>query len=293
MRELAFTKMSGAGNDFVVADARVGIGAALVHGNVQAFVREVCHRQFGIGADGVLLVQAPDRGSDADFRMRYFNADGGEAEMCGNGARCITRFAVEAGLGTDSCVRFTTAAGPYSGQVLGGVVRVNMRPPTAIRDAVVTHVGDHAFTGTALNTGVPHYVVWRDDVESDDVVPWGRALRFDAAFAPAGANINFVQRCGDRLRVRTYERGVENETLACGTGLTASALAAAIRWDLPSPVVLRAQSGLDLRVYFAREGSTFREVQLEGEARVVFAGRYPVADAWLAPADPAAVPASG
>ena len=131
--------------------------------------------------------------------------------------------------------------------------------------------------------------VWRDDVASDDVGAWGRALRFDVAFAPAGANINFVQRSGDGLRVRTYERGVEAETLACGTGLTASALAAALRWDLPSPVVLRAQSGLDVRVYFSREGRTFRDVQLEGEARFVFEGRYPLTEAWLVPANSASI----
>lgn len=284
MQELTFTKMSGAGNDFVVADARDGLGAALLHGDVHAFVRDVCHRQFGIGADGVLFVQSPDAGSGDDFRMRYFNADGGEAEMCGNGSRCISRFALRLGLGRDQHVRFATQAGPYSGMLIGDDVRVNMLPPTDLRDDVATSVGDHAFTGSYLNTGVPHYVVWRDDVEHDDVVAWGRALRFDPAFAPAGANIDFVQRTGAGLRVRTYERGVEEETLACGTGLTASALAAARRWDLPSPIVLRAQSGLDLRVYFTREGDAFRDVQLEGEARFVFDGRYPVRDAWLAPA---------
>ncbi len=292
MRDLNFSKMSGAGNDFVVADARTGVGEALLRGDLPAFVRAVCHRQFGIGADGVLLVQLPDPGSADDFRMRYFNADGSEAEMCGNGARCISRFALRAGLGAHGRVRFATLAGGYSGRLNGDVVRVNMQPPTELRDPVVARVGEAEFAGVALNTGVPHYVVWRDAVDEDDVVTWGRALRFAPQFAPAGSNINFVQRQGERLRVRTYERGVEDETLACGTGLTASALAAARRWDLPSPIVLRARSGLDLRVYFTREGDDFRDVQLEGEARFVFDGRLPVPDAWLTPAAPAPVPAA-
>ncbi len=278
MQVLAFRKMSGAGNDFVVFDGRSGAGAALLAGDVRAFVRDVCHRRFGVGADGVLALDHAADAATADFRMRYFNADGGEAEMCGNGARCISRYAIECGVGRGGRVHFETIAGPYAAERAGEDMRVVMLPPRDVRPGV--RVLDH--TGYALNTGVPHFVVFVPDVESVDVVTAGRAIRRHDAFAPAGTNVDFVQRTPSGLRVRTYERGVEDETLACGTGLTASALAGAIEYALPSPVTLRAESGLDLRVAFTRESDTFRDVTLEGEARSTFEGMYPLRAEWLA-----------
>jgi diaminopimelate epimerase len=278
MHSLDFSKMSGAGNDFVVFDGRDGAGAALLGGDVHAFVRDACHRRFGVGADGVLAIAPPIDPAVADFRMRYFNADGGEAEMCGNGARCIARYALEQGLGRDGRVHFETIAGPYAAERAGEEMRVAMLPPRQVRRDL--RVADAV--GWSLNTGVPHYVVFCDDVAGVDVVRRGRAMRHDAAFAPAGTNVDFVQRTPAGLRVRTYERGVEDETLACGTGLTASALAAALAFDLPSPVTLRAQSGLDLRVAFTREGDVFRDVTLQGEARTIFTGAFPLRAEWLA-----------
>jgi diaminopimelate epimerase len=274
--QLEFTKMSGAGNDFVVFDGRRGTGREVLLGDTSAFVREACHRRFGIGADGVLIVEEPTAGSDADFRMRYFNADGGEAEMCGNGARCISRYALRLGLGRNGAVRFDTEAGRYSATLAGDEVRVSMLPPRDVRTNVKVNVSGQVVEGTSLNTGVPHFVVFAPNVTAVDVVGLGRALRRHEAFAPAGTNVDFVQRVRSGLRVRTYERGVEDETLACGTGLTASALAGALAFDLPSPIVLRAESGQDLRVYFERVGESFHDVTLEGEGRFVFEGTYDV-----------------
>lgn len=283
MQQLEFTKMSGAGNDFVVLDARAGLGAQILAGDPHAFVRDVCHRRFGVGADGVLAIDRATDARAADFRMRYFNADGGEAEMCGNGARCLGRFALDRGLGAEGRVRFETIAGPHAAERAGEEIRVAMLPPRTIRRDVRVSAGGREVTGFSLNTGVPHYVTFVDDVDAVDVVTLGRALRRHEAFAPAGANVDFAQRTAAGLRVRTYERGVEDETLACGTGLTASAIAGAVAFDLPAPVTLRAQSGLDLRVGFTRDGDAFRDVWLQGEARIVFIGTYAIQREWLAP----------
>jgi diaminopimelate epimerase len=283
MQHLDFTKMSGAGNDFVVLDARDGIGAQILAGDPHAFVRDVCHRRFGVGADGVLAVDRATDARAADFRMRYFNADGGEAEMCGNGARCLGRFALDRGLGAGGRVRFETIAGPHAAERAGEEIRVAMLPPRALRRDVRVRADGRDVTGFSLDTGVPHYVAFVDDVSAVDVVTLGRALRRHESFAPAGTNVDFVQRTTAGLRVRTYERGVEDETLACGTGLTASAIAGALAFDLPAPVTLRAESGQDLRVGFTRDGETFRDVWLEGEARVVFTGAYAIRAEWLAP----------
>lgn len=263
----AFTKMNGAGNDFVLADNRDGRWS-LDPGQV---VR-LCHRQRGIGADGLMLLM-PARSGHADWAWEFFNSDGSRAEMCGNGARCFARF-VQRLTGAADRVTFETAAGVITATFAGERVTVNLTAPHGLRLDEPLQAAGESLTVHSLNTGVPHAVVFVPDVEPVPVQPLGAALRFHPHFAPKGTNVNFVQELGPgRIRVRTYERGVEGETLACGTGVTASALIAARRRSFAGPVQVRVQGGDTLEVGFVRDGDAFRDVRLTGPADFVFDGR--------------------
>jgi diaminopimelate epimerase len=237
---IRFTKMHGAGNDFVVIDNRDAAWTP----SAEAVAR-LCCRRFGIGADGLLLLETDSR--DA-FSMRYFNADGGEAEMCGNGARCIARFAHRVGAAGRGMV-FRSKAGRHWAEVEGERVRVGLTEPRGIREGVRAEAEGRAFEGIALDTGVPHFVVFVEDLERFDVDRFGRALRWHDAFAPAGVNVDFVRVTGESsIAVRTYERGVEGETLACGTGVTASAIAAHLARAVAPPVRVLTAGGVELGV---------------------------------------------
>ncbi len=223
---VSFIKMSGAGNDFVVIDNRQG---RIPEDGRRDWIARICARRVSVGADGALLVEPARAG--ADLRMRDYNSDGGEAESCGNGARCIARFAHRAGA-APAKMRFETMAGPYTAEVFAdGQVEIGMTDAFDLRRGLALALGgglgevriDH------LNTGVPHAVAWVEDVEAVDVEALGRAIRFHDSLKPAGANANFAQKTGESsLTVRTYERGVEGETLACGTGCVASAALGAL-----------------------------------------------------------------
>lgn len=277
MQKLSFTKMNGAGNDFVLLDNRAGqltLDAAAI--------ARLCDRHRGIGADGVLTVEMPVAPTGADFRMRYFNADGGEADMCGNGARCFARYAARLQRGNDGGTRdgmdFETGAGLIRARFDGELVHLEMSLPTQGADLGELTLDDGSTVPQAyfLDTGVPHVVVPVDDVETVDVHPVGRALRYHARFAPQGANANFIQPYSmGEIILRTYERGVEGETLACGTGATASALIHAEMNDLPGAgsIAVRVRSGDVLRIGFERLGPfQFRRVTLGGPADFVFSG---------------------
>lgn len=263
---LAFTKMNGAGNDFVLLDNRLGALAL-----TKEQIARLCDRHRGVGADGLLIVEPP-ASAEADLRMRYYNRDGGEAEMCGNGARCFARFAQRLRDG-GARLAFETKAGVVRAAIEGERVTVALSPP---RDLVLGRkivLSGEEVEVHSVNTGVPHAVVLVEDVARVDVAARGREIRRHAAFAPAGANANFVQRWdGHGIRLRTYERGVEAETLACGTGVAASALIAHAQWKLPSPIRVRVQGGDTLEVRFRKEGDRFVEVGLEGPADFVFDG---------------------
>jgi diaminopimelate epimerase len=208
----------------------------------------------------------------AHFRMRYYNSDGSEGETCGNGARCIARFAFDRGI-APAAMRFETMAGTYEGQVGDDGVTVSMTDAHAMRRGI--RIADDVFEGELhfINTGVPHAVVFTDAPESVDVFRIGRHLRFHREFAPAGANVNFVRvRDPHSMDIRTYERGVENETLACGTGSIASAIVAAHEGFAASPVRLRTAGGEVLTVHFEGAEGGARSVRLEGPARIVFRG---------------------
>lgn len=263
---LSFTKMNGAGNDFVLLDNRTGSLALDA-----ARIARLCDRHRGIGADGVLLVEPAREG--ADFRMRYYNADGGEAEMCGNGARCFARYARRVSGHTAAQVTFETPAGVISAVCEGDLVRITMSDPHAHQDPRVLTVNGRDQEVHFLNTGVPHAVVFVGDLETVDVQADGAALRHHEAFSPRGTNANFVQVLGpSRLAIRTYERGVEGETLACGTGVCAAAILHHLRSGDPAPVSVTVRGGDELQVGFERTPDGFRQVTLAGPADFVFDG---------------------
>ena len=273
MRKVPFTKMNGAGNDFVVFDNRHG--QTVLDGKT---IAHLCDRHRGVGADGVLVVEPADAGAAADLRMRYYNADGGEAEMCGNGARCFARFAGRLSGATPDEMTFQTMAGPIRARLEGELVRLDMSVPTG--GAVLGELaleGGYAFPAAYfLNTGVPHVVVPVEDTETVDVHPLGRSIRYHDRFAPRGTNANFIQLVSPtEIILRTYERGVEGETLACGTGATAAALVHAELNEVEGAgsVAVRVRSGDTLHVGFTRAGPlTFGNVTLGGPADFVFNG---------------------
>ncbi|SEM40842.1 diaminopimelate epimerase [Syntrophus gentianae] len=263
-----FFKMSGSGNDFILVDNRGGALAEIK--DIPAFVQAVCRRKVSVGADGVILVESSER---ADFRWRFFNADGSEVEMCGNGGRCVARFAFLQGIAGER-MSFETVAGIIDAEVRGDVVKLRLTEPSALQADRAIPIQDEMLTVDSLNTGVPHVVAFVKDLDAFDVFRYGRALRYSEAYAPAGTNANFVTVTGPHsLSVRTYERGVEDETLACGTGSVASALAAAARGEVTSPVEVTVRSGEILKIHFDKIDGAFRNVYLEGRVRVVYEGR--------------------
>ena len=265
MPTLQFTKMNGAGNDFVMLDNR-DLSLALD----TATIAKLCDRHRGVGGDGLIAVEPPANG--ADFRMRYYNADGGEASMCGNGARCFARYAGRL-IGRHDPITFETGAGPIGAVFIGDHVRIEMSVPHSFAEGVELVAADEKVTVHFLNTGVPHAIVFVDDLEKTDVFRLGRALRYHPHFAPKGTNANFVQPLpGGGIAIRTYERGVEDETLACGTGVCAAALIHSRLTGATSPVPVTVRGGDTLQVGFEFDGSAWKSVTLTGPADFVFEG---------------------
>lgn len=266
---LRFTKMDGAGNDFVLLDNRAGD----IHLERNQIAR-LCDRHRGVGADGILLLEKPS--NDADFRMRYFNADGGEAEMCGNGARCFARFAKKVA-GTGDKILFETPAGVISAELINDLVKLQMTQPVDLRLNIHLPMDDAPKTVHFINSGVPHVVVPVSQIDTVDVRREGAAIRHHKLFSPKGANVNFIERRGDRkIAIRTYERGVEDETLACGTGIVASALIFSAAGSVTGPITVIARGGDELQVGFESAGNGFRNVTLTGPAEFVFEGTIEV-----------------
>jgi len=262
---LRFTKMNGAGNDFILFDNRTG-GIDLDRNQIA----QLCDRHRGIGADGVLLLEKPT--NRADFRMRYFNADGGEAEMCGNGARCFARFANKVG-GQKAKISFETPAGVISAELKNDLVTLRMTDPADLRLNVDLPMAAENKTVHFINSGVPHVVIPVAKVDDAHVQREGAAIRNHKMFSPNGTNVNFIEKRGpNKIAIRTYERGVEDETLACGTGIVASALIFAANEDCEGPVTVLARGGNELHVTFERTQNQFRNVTLTGPAEFVFEG---------------------
>ncbi|MDX5348201.1 MAG: diaminopimelate epimerase [Hymenobacteraceae bacterium] len=253
--ELNFYKYQGTGNDFIMVDNRSNLFTEADYGNV----KRLCDRRTGIGADGFILLQ---NHPDFDFEMVYFNADGRLGSMCGNGGRCVVRFAKQLGVIQDVAY-FLAADGDHHASVEGNLIHLRMNDVHQIENT-----GNDYF----LNTGSPHYIQFVDDVEKLNVFESGRSIRYNDRFAAEGTNVNFVQKQPDNsIFVRTYERGVENETYSCGTGVTAAALANYVKHGGESPLRIRTLGG-ELQVAFEQEGDSFTDIYLIGPAEKVFRG---------------------
>ncbi|GIV31200.1 MAG: diaminopimelate epimerase [Saprospiraceae bacterium] len=260
MQEIKFFKYHGTGNDFIMIDNRTGFfpkaNSALVAG--------LCRRRFGVGADGLILLE-PATG--CDFRMVYFNADGAEGTMCGNGGRCAVALAARLGMVSGSEVEFLACDGPHRAILHSdGTVALQMR------DVDEVEAGPGYYL---LDTGSPHYVVFVEDLDDIDVVENGKLIRYSDRFRRQGVNVNFVEKKNGSIMVRTYERGVEDETLSCGTGVTASALAYALEQAVgESTLVVPVETlGGRLEVAFEKKGpAQFRDVWLRGPTMCVYEG---------------------
>ena len=264
---IEFYKMSGSGNDFILIDNRDG---SLAVGDVVAFVKSVCERKVSVGADGLIIIE---RSEKVDFRWRFFNADGSEVEMCGNGGRCAARFAFLTGIAGER-VSFETVAGIIDAEVRGDMGKLRLTDPHSLVMDDEIRIENMTLFVHSINTGVPHVVHFVRDPDDFDVFNTGRAIRRHEHYRPAGTNANFATVLDmHTLRVRTYERGVEDETLACGTGSVAAALIAARKGVVESPVDVRVQGGETLRIHFTPTENGFEKVYLEGTAKVVYQGK--------------------
>lgn len=261
--QVNFYKYEGAGNDFIIIDNRNQ--TFFLNNQVEA-IKKLCNRHFGIGADGLMILQNKE---GYDFEMLYFNADGKEGSMCGNGGRCIVAFAKYLGIIQDKTT-FLAVDGPHYAKISeeGNWVSLQMIDVQSIK------IDGNAYV---LNTGSPHYVLQVENLDKMDVVYNGKKIRYNDSYAALGINVNFVEDLGDYLFVRTYERGVENETFACGTGVTAVAMTMAKKKSQLGKTHTRIKvPGGDLNVKFNYDGEHFSEVFLEGPATLVFQGAIKV-----------------
>lgn len=267
---ISFTKMSGTGNDFIIVDHRQPF---LDEDALADFTRAVCRRKFSVGADGLILIENSDK---ADFQWKFFNGDGSSAEMCGNGARCAARFAYSKEI-APAKMRFMTIAGIIEAEVIDESVKIRMTPPEDISLNLALDIDGQQKIVHSINTGVPHAIIFMEDVADAPVFEWGRIARYHEHFQPAGTNVNFVQHlAGDELSVRTYERGVEGETMACGTGAVAAAIVGGLLGYVKPPVKVMTSGGDTLVIHFSiteKEEPAVTDVFLEGPAEFIYEGQ--------------------
>jgi diaminopimelate epimerase len=267
--KIKFAKMTGAGNDFVVIDNRSGKVK-----NGSRLARRVCARRWGIGADGLLLLEKSRR---AAYRMMYYNSDGSYGGMCGNGGRCIAWYAFKKGIAPREH-SFEALGHIYAAKVTDKQVALRMKDPKDLKPSVKLNLRGKRVDVAFVDTGSPHAVVLAKKLTGRagtftrlDVTDWGRLIRYHRSFYPRGTNVNFVEAAGrNSLRIRTYERGVEDETLACGTGSIASAIVACELWGYKSPVTVIPRSKKNLIVRFTRASGRFQNVELSGPAELIF-----------------------
>ena len=274
---LNFVKMSGAGNDFIMVDNRQKIIPA---SRYSALAKKLCRPRVAIGADGLIFLE---KGKKLALRMRYFNADGSEAAMCGNGVRCLAVFAYFSGYKKRKFALETKAGlisvtlGHLPEKLLSSqaaVVRVKLPPPQSLKLDFSLKLDDETINASFLNTGVPHTVIFTDNLSAVDVNNQGRKIRYHQKFGPAGTNVNFVRVINQHnIHIRTYERGVEAETLACGTGATAAAILSGIKGLTRPPVKVKTVSGEVLQIDYQQTGSKIADVYLTGKVQVNFIGK--------------------
>lgn len=253
--KILFNKYEGAGNDFII----INNTPAVINHTDNVLISRLCDRRFGIGADGLILIEECE---GYDFEMVFFNSDGYPSTMCGNGGRCAAHFVMENLTGKRK-LKFLVGDGAHTASPEGDLIELSIND---VYDIVRTP------DGMVVNTGVPHLVVFTNDVDNKDVVTEGRKLRNSPVYAPAGVNVNFVQIVGERLKLRTYERGVEDETLACGTGATASAIAAALSGKIVTEQAEVIVKGGSLHITFKIKRETITDIRLRGPATFVFSG---------------------
>jgi len=274
MKGIEFYKVSGGGNDFIVVDNREGQLPKIFLASIPA----ICTRRFSLGSDGVILIE---RSVDADIKMRFFNPDGNEVNLCGNGIRCLARLAYEEGFVSSPKMKIETAAGIMEAEVSGEMVRVKVQPPASPSLFLVLDVDGERVEGHYVDVGVPYFVVPVLDLDRAPVVELGRKIRHHKHFAPEGTNVDFVHPEDEHhLHLRIYERGVEEETLSSGTGCLAASCVFAALGKVSSPVSCIPPSGIVNIIDFSYDGRVFRDVFLEGETRIIAKGRL-LPDAFL------------
>ena len=255
---LKFHKYQGTGNDFVMIDNR----ELIFDKENLALVAQLCDRKFGIGADGLILIENHE---SVDFDMIYFNADGTKS-FCGNGSRCAVAFAKHLNM-IDSKTTFNAIDGTHEANISGDVVELKMGNVEEVEE------GENHFF---IHTGSPHYIIYTENVQNIDIVPEAHKVRYNSRFTDQGTNVNFVQKKSEVLEIRTYERGVEDETLSCGTGATAVALSGAIKFEMKSPVAIKVQGG-ELKIKFNQlSNQSFNDIWLIGKGESVYSGEIEI-----------------
>lgn len=285
MSEFSFYKLSGAGNDFVLFDLKENKNLNLN----EELIRRICDRRFGIGSDGIILINDIP---DANFEMTYFNADGTRGSLCGNGARCAIEYADFSGRLENSSADFLCENVRYSGRKLEQEkIKFLLQNPGEKIENISIVTGDYSMKAWFIDTGSPHVVINVEDIkfagqaaeeslslDELQVLTLGREIRYHEEFAPAGANVNFIELIDNTVFIRTYERGVENETLACGTGSVAGAIFANQNFNVPVPVKLVTRGKDELTVDFNSSGQTVENVSLTGPAKIIFNGQISISN---------------
>jgi len=281
MNNISFVKMSGAGNDFIVFDRKINPNLTLN----STLIKNLCDRRNGIGADGIITIS--DNGKN-DFIMEYFNADGSTGSLCGNGSRCAIKFASLSGRTKNRHVNFIAGDKLYSGQIIDkDKIKFNLNEPEDLKLNFNVTAFRQSISVNYINTGSPHVVIninnivknpeepglYFTDLNEVPVIEIGSEIRFLSEFAPEGTNVNFITIEKDKVVIRTYERGVENETHSCGTGSAASAIIASIKYGIKPPVILLTKGGDELIVDFLRNENKIKNLSLTGPAKVVYTGK--------------------
>lgn len=271
--------MSGAGNDFIIIDKTLNTGFILKNNDIS----RLCNRRNGIGADGIITISNLD---GYDFGMEYYNADGSTGTLCGNGARCAIKYAQISNRTNGDTVRFLLNESEHSGEFLpDGQIKFNLKPPEQIEDNGMVQFEGKTIPVSFINTGSPHIVIeisglpdeeMRMDLEKVEVLAIGRKIRNDNEFAPGGTNVNFIKISDNKIHIRTYERGVEDETLACGTGAVAAAIIGSKKFDLKPPVSLITKGGDELVVKFDRAELEYKNVSLTGPVKEIYKGKISI-----------------